>query len=352
MDYSSYIEMIRFSEPFWFYFYVIISSYIVLSNKLSITNLLRKLKLEYTYKHPYFDAINSITNSNEKIAKRNNNFASKLYYLAILGLLCVSLAAPFHIGEKLPDPPDNRDIVFLVDNEINMVLKDYFIDNKRVDRLTMVKSVLVNFANKLSGNRISIVTFSEEAHTLLPFTVDTNLIKSMIPRIEATLTGRTSNPQKALLYTLNYLHNVSDNKSKHNPTIVLITDVLRPPRDIDPLIVAKYIKQKEFPFYVVAIGANTYKAEDIENSGLIYHPASFDRLKDIAVNAGGKFYWTKDTNSLSEVIKEILKSKKSKVIKKPIYIEVPLFKWPLLAAMLLILFQYIFSLVTIRARNA
>lgn len=352
MTILSNINLIQFSQPFWLYIFTAISIIILISKNISVLSLLKTLKYEYIFKHTNYDDIQKIATSNTQPYKSKYIIITKLYYLLILGLLCTSLADPFYTGEKLPDPPSNRDVIFLVDNEVSMVLKDYFIDKKRVERLTMVKSVLLNFANKLAGNRISIVTFSEEAHTLLPFTTDTNLIKYMIPRIEETLTGRTSNPQKALLYTLNYLNNISSSNSSIKPTIVLITDVLRPPRDIDPNIVAKYLKLKEYPLYVIAIGASSYKAEDIASSQLIYHPASFQRLKDIAHHADGQFYWAKNTESLSGVINQILKSKKRKVDLQPEFIEIPLFQWPLILALSLLLLQYFSSLISFRRIHA
>lgn len=351
MDYLPYFEKVHYSQPIWLYAFIVITILIVIFSKLSISMLFESLNFKYVYKHTHLKLISNILGVDKDSSKRNYPLPGKIYYLVIVGLFSVCLSEPFYKGEKLPDPPSNRDILFLVDNEINMVLKDYFIDKKRVERLTMVKSVLLNFANKLSGNRIGIVTFSEEAHTLLPFTTDTKLIKSMIPRIEATLTGRTSNPQKALLYTLNYLHNISGNNSNSSPSIILITDVLRPPRDIDPTVVAKYIKQKGIKLYVIAIGASSYKAEDVKNSTLIYHPASFERLKNIADSAGGDFYWAKNTNSLTDVIKEILISKKIRLNLTPEYAEIALFQWPLAMALLLILFQYLLSLLHLRSSN-
>ena len=347
MNAASYYQLIHFAQPIWLYAFIIIAT-IIIFYKLSTSNLIHTLILKNTYRHTHFKTLSGILDSQNKPTKHKFLLLGKFYYLTVIGLLFVSLAGPFYTGDKLPDPPSNRDIVFLVDNEVSMVLKDYFIDNKRVDRLTMVKSVLLNFANKLSGNRISLVTFSEEAHTLLPFTTDTTLIKSMIPRIETTLTGRTSNPQKALIYTLNYLHNVSDVNSEASPSIVLITDVLRPPRNIDPNVVAKYIGEKGYKLYVIAIGASSYKAEDVKDSTLIYHPASFERLKNIADSAGGKFYWAKNTDALSEVIKEVLKSKKSKLNLNPEFIEIPLFQWPLALSILLVLLQYLVSLIYLR----
>ena len=337
------ITAIHFSQPIWLYIMLVFIVSMLLSRKISITYFLQRLELKYTYYHPRYLLIKDIIRKKNQSHSSFKKFLDKIAYLAILSLLFIALAAPYKTGEKLPDPPANHDIAFLVDNEISMVLKDYFIDKKRVNRLTMVKSVLLNFVNKLSGNRISLITFSEEAHTLLPFTTDSNLVKAMIPRIEATLTGRTSNPQKALLYTLNYLHNIQIDNTAARPSIVLITDVLRPPRDIDPQVVARYIKQQGYKLYVVAIGSNTYSKSNTDNSTLIYHPASFKRLKTIAKAANGEFYWAKNTASLNGIIQTILNTGKTKIKTEPEYIKIPLFQWPLGLFLILIIVQYLAS---------
>lgn len=356
MNYTTYIESIYFSQPIWFYIFIAFSFLFLITKQSAVNNLLQRLSFKYTYRHTCYPLLKQVINQQKSPRQRKNVSFNKIFYILLTGLLFVALAEPYQTGKKIPAPPNNRDIAFLVDNEVSMVLKDYFIDKKRVDRLTMVKSVLLNFANKLAGNRISLITFSEQAYTLLPFTTDTDLVKAMIPRIDAALTGRTSNPQKALLYTLNYLHNSRLNTETSNPevshtSIVLITDVLRPPRDIDPNIVAKYIKKKGYKLYVIAIGSNSYKASDVDNSTLIYHPASFERLKSIAVSANGEFYWAKNTASLSGVIQKILKSKKAKIKSEPEYIKVPLFQWPLGLFLILVLADHLLRSLSLRKIN-
>lgn len=353
MQYYEYIQSIQFTQPAWLYAYSFIALLIISLSTLSTNNLLQQLHFKPNYKHTYQQKIKEIVLSQKTGLKNKPKFVRKAIYLSIIGLLFLSLAGPYKIGEKLPTPPDNRDIMFIVDNQVSMVLKDYFIDSKRVERLTMVKSVLLNFTNKLSGNRISIVTFSENAYTLVPFTTDNNLIKKMIPRIEATLTGRTSNPQKALLYSLNYLHNMKKPDSRTaKPILVLITDILRPPRKIDPNIIANYIGDKGYKLFVIAIGAGSYKKEDVENSTLIYHPASFERLRKIAQAAKGDFYWAKNTDALNNIISDILQTKKSKISIKPEFVKTPLFQWPLMFAAILVLIQYLFGSISIRLNNA
>lgn len=352
MNSSAYLESISFSQPVWLYIFLIFVIIFLLTKKIKFSNLLQQLTFKYTYHHPYYPLLTHIVNQKKSKKQRAGISVNKIAYLILLGLLFMSLAEPYQRGQKIPDLPINRDIAFLVDNEVSMVLKDYFIDKERVERLTMVKSVLMNFANKLAGNRISLITFSEEAHTLLPFTTDTELVKTMIPRITATLTGRTSNPQKALIYTLNYLHNTRLNTNISSPSIVLITGVLRPPRDIDPIVIAKHIKQKGYKLYVIAIGSSTYEDSDVNNSTLIYHPASFERLKSIAEAANGEFYRAENTASLTGVIQKILVSKKSKIKSEVEYTQIPLFQWPLGLFLILLLAHYIISSLTIRKSNA
>jgi len=340
------LQAINFSEPSWLYVYLIIATFLILKKNISINNLLQNIYIANIYKHPNYNILKKILHSEQNNSENTPYLIKKLAYLVITGLLFLALSGPYKTGEQLPIPPDNRDIMFVVDNEVSMVLKDYFIGNKRIERLTMVKSVLTNFANKLSGNRMGIITFSENAHTLVPYTTDTNLIKQMIPRIESTLTGRTSNPQNALIYTLNTLYHLNNKKNTaKKSSIILITDILRPPRDIDPNIVAKYIKKQGYKLFVIGIGASTYKKEDIENSTLIYHPASFNRLKQIADYAGGEFYWAKNTDSLENIIRDITNTEKSKISIQPEYIIIPLFQWPLALALLFILLGYLMTII-------
>lgn len=348
------LSEIELAQPIWLYVYFLVAIVMLINKKFTIANLLQKIHIRNHYIHPYYSELKELILSDKKTQNSKYPTYNKISSIIIIGLLFLSLSGPYRNGKQLPPLPNNRDVLFIVDNEVSMVLKDYFIDGKRVERLTMVKSVLLNFTQNLSGNRIGIIAFSEQAHTLLPLTTDTSLIKKMIPRLESTLTGRTSNPQNALIYTMNYLHNLrKDNKDgdSEKPILVLITDVLRPPRDINPNIVAQYIKEKGFKLFVVAIGASTYKKSDVENSTLIYHPASFERLKEIAKYSDGYFYWAKNTRSLNGIIKEILKTKKTKIVTEKKYENIPLFHWPLGIALVFIFFTYAFGSLSNRLEN-
>ena len=62
-------------------------------------------------------------------------------------------AGPVRIGARLPDPPDDRDIVFIVDVSVSMVLRDYELDGQRIDRMNLLKALLDRFTQGLDNLR-------------------------------------------------------------------------------------------------------------------------------------------------------------------------------------------------------
>ena len=154
------------------------------------------------YRHPLAASLIQKSTQNKSIQSRSR-YLSLLNYSLLLTLLFISLSQPYQIGKQLPDPPLNRDIVFLVDTSVSMILKDYIVNGVRTDRLTVMKNVFAHFIEQLKGNRIQIIAYSENAYTLVPLTTDYQLLNIQLQRLDAaSLTGRSSDLSKALLYAL------------------------------------------------------------------------------------------------------------------------------------------------------
>ncbi|MEJ2142619.1 MAG: VWA domain-containing protein [Gammaproteobacteria bacterium] len=259
-------------------------------------------------------------------------------YFLLLTLIFIALAQPYKKGQQLPDPPSYHDIVFLVDTSITMALKDYQIDGQRIERMSMLKKVLEHFIHALDGSRIGINVFSEKVYTLSPLTTDYDLLGKQLNRLEsAVLTGRTSNPSQAMLFTSRqYQHSAT------KPALVMLTDINRPDRKIDPRVAAEYLSTQGFHLHIIGIGAGSQQAENTEDiSGLIYQPANFRLLEEIAVAGKGQFYWTKDLNSLNDALDNIRQTEKRQVELKPEFIKLPLYSWFVGLALLWITFWQI-----------
>ena len=288
------------------------------------------------YRHPIFSKINTLQPNASRLRK-NPGLLNLLSYSILLALVSLSLSQPFRIGEKLPQPPEYRDIVFIVDTSVSMVLRDYLVNGVRTQRMTVLKNVLTHFVEQLKGNRIQIIAYSEQTYTMVPLTTDYDLIKFQLQRLEpASLTGRSSDLSRALLYAVQpYKNKIIANETR--PVFVMLTDADRPARNVDPKVAAEYIAQQGIRLHTIAIGAGSYEAEDRENISLVYHPTSFYLLEQIARLGNGQFFWAKDSNSLRDALISINETEKRKVQTEPEYIKQPLYFWPLLLALLWLL---------------
>lgn len=261
-----------------------------------------------------------------------------LSYGVFLSLIHLALAQPYQLGQRLPDPPQHRDIVFVIDTSVSMVLEDYIVNGQRASRMTMLQGVIQHFIEQLQveqqqGNRIGLVVYAEQAYTLVPLTTDYALLKSQFNRVvPAVLTGRTSNPGKALLYTLN---TYQDDTTDEKPTIVLISDVNRPDREIDPRVAAASLQQHGFRVHSIAIGAGSYAAEDTQGTHLVYHPTNYPLLEQIAKRGHGKFFSVNNIQSIKRALSTIQQTELHQVEVEPQYIKIMLYHWPLLLAVLL-----------------
>lgn len=269
-------------------------------------------------------------------------------YAMLLSLFHLSLAQPYRLGERLPDPPQYRDIIFLVDTSVSMMLRDYLVNGQRTDRMTMVKSVLQHFIQGLPASRLGLVVFSEQAYTLVPLTTDHDLLNYQLQRLEpASLTGRRTDPGKALLYILNELQ--PRLRSGEKPTLVMLTDANRPVREIDPRAAATLVKQQGLHLYTIAMGAATQAAKETTTTTLIYQPANLELLQQIARAGNGQFFRADSQLSLQQVLHKIQASGKHHIQAEPIFIKQALYYWPLAMALLWILLAQSLPLVRWRS---
>ncbi|KPK55340.1 MAG: hypothetical protein AMS22_04750 [Thiotrichales bacterium SG8_50] len=270
----------------------------------------------------------------------------------VLGCFHLALAHPYRLGERLPDPPQYRDVVFMVDASVTTLLRDYVVDDARVDRLTMLKSVLSHFVEQLHGNRIGITVFSERAYTLVPLTADYALLQLQLRRLQWSLTGRTTDVSKAILHSVRSHQNGSAPITEDKPMLVLISDVNRPRRAIDPRAAAAYAAQAGFTLHVIAIGAGSSEGEEKDAYTLIYEPANFELLQQIATAGGGQFIWAQDTASVRAAISAIQRGSLRAAQVQPRFISQPLYQWPLGTGLLVLSITQILVIARRPARHA
>lgn len=336
-----FLQAIHFQHPGWLWAWAL--------SLLGISLLLRSQRLvslaqlpEWTgarrYRHPRLSILRRLYGQQVATQAARTAWLRWSQYAVLLLCIHVALAQPYRLGQQLPTPPEYRDTVFVIDTSISMILRDYLVEGERTQRMTILKSVLTHFIEQLKGNRIGLIVFSEQAYTLAPLTADYTLLKSLVRRLDAAvLTGRTTDVGTGLLYTLQQLQQMEIAKDQQKPALVLITDVNRSRRDVDPRAIAAHLHTQGYRLYTVGIGASSYEAQEKDSHGLIYQPANFALLEEIAQRGGGRFFWADNVGSLQAAIAAIQSAERRQVKVEPRYVTISLYQWPLLAGLTWIL---------------
>ena len=90
-------------------------------------------------------------------------------------------------------------------------------------------------------------------------------------------------------------------------------------------------------------------AEDEDISSLIYQPANFRLLEEIASAGNGQFFWAKDIASLNSALHTIQGTELRVTDIQPEYIKQPLYMWLLMAALTWVSFWQVMPLLRSRS---
>jgi len=295
-------------------------------------------------RHPMADLLANETK--DKPRKKKLNFWAGL----IISSLIVAIAQPIFRGEKLPNPPPERDIVFLVDTSVSMQLKDYQIDGKAISRMDLLRQLLDKFASRMKGERISVIIFGEQSYKLVPLTNDQNLIRKMLQRITTSLAGRYSDIGSALLLGLQEANKQQDalsekeNKKRHQ-TFILFSDADESRGKINVHAAAELLAENDIPLFSIAIGSNTL-AKSLSTKNGLYQPVNVALLEQLSKTTKGKTYRVENSDALEKAIADISKLRQNLAIQEPQFIQIPLYFYPLLFALGLLFLRQLLSVLS------
>ncbi len=330
-------------SPYWFFLFPLLALGMwgvrYLGEQGESASLLSDQPVRQQVVHPWRILLQGVHRQNAH--RRTLN----VIYAIVVGLIITALAQPARIGERLPDPPQARDIVFLVDTSVSMILRDYVLNGQRVERMSMLKGVLDRFVPELEGNRVSVIVFGESTYTYVPFTFDLNLVRRMLSRIEVTMAGRFNALGDAMALAIKQAE-ASPAKQR---ILVVFADTYRSTGVIAPEAAAALAAEAKIPIYTVAIGASSFAADEQREIGLLYDPVNLQLLKEIADTTHAHMYRAGDAGSLQQAIHDIGLHEKIKREVKPQYYHEPLYFWPLGLAMVLLLWVQALSLLPRKA---
>jgi Ca-activated chloride channel family protein len=247
--------------------------------------------------------------------KSRLSFLPWLIRLLALVILIVALAGPRQVSIDAKISTEGLDIVLAVDVSGSMAAEDFTINGKRLNRLEIIKSVVAEFIDARSLDRIGLVAFGSRAYTVCPLTMDHDWLKVNLERVRLGIvedgTAIGSGISSAVLRLKK-----SEAKSK---IIVLLTDGVNNAGKIDPITAAGTAQALKVKIYTIGAGTKGLAPFPVQDmfGRKFYQQVQIDlnedELKKIASLTGGQYFRATDTDSLRSIYKEIDRMEKTKV---------------------------------------
>lgn len=227
--------------------------------------------------------------------------------LTAWGLLAYALAGPRVPAGYGRSEIEVNDIFLVVDVSHSMAAQDF-----SPNRLEAAKRKIVNFVDLMPTDRIGIIAFSEQVFTVLPLTIDLEVVKRSVEDIQMGPLGSGTNIGDAIgLATAR----AADSPSK-NKVIVLLTDGVSQVGNMTPMQAAKVAKDRGIRIYSIAIGSDEDAKLTFLGRGRRNIPGgSFDfkTLKNISGLTGGQAFLASDERGLQKVLNRISELEKTRI---------------------------------------
>jgi Ca-activated chloride channel family protein len=238
--------------------------------------------------------------------------------IAIFSLFVIALARP-QTGAYFTDlDASGRDIMLTLDVSNSMRALDFFHDNSRIDRITVLKKVVQDFIEKREGDRIGLVVFGETAWIQCPLTLDKRTLKEYLKLIQAGMAGGGTAIGDGIGIALKHLKEIKG----ESKVMVLVSDGESNVGMLHPLRAAGIAKELGIKIYTIGIGTSEKVPFPVENiwrrTVLTYQILPLDEktLAEIAETTGGKYFYAKDTEALMNIYDEInkLETREDKIV--------------------------------------
>ena len=298
----------------------------------------------------YLSRLYSI-NKSIKVYKRQvfYKFILRSFYFT---LLIISLLGPSFGDNKKEINVVGKDIMLLVDLSESMNADDI-----KPTRLEKIKFEIKNIINEFSSDRIGIIMFSSEAYVQYPLTYDKNALNLFTETLNTGLvpsSGTDFGPPLEL--SLSKLINQQNQSVDLNSKIIILISDGEDFGD-DTQVSLDKIKESNIKLYTVGVGSeigskildsNGKYKKDLNGNDVITKLTSTS-LKNAARETGGSYFEiSNNINQTGELIYQINNIEGDIIESKVIDVSANKFFYFLLAALILMLIDFVFNLKIIR----
>jgi Ca-activated chloride channel family protein len=268
--------------------------------------------------------------------------------LKILGVVLAifALARPQQADTLTRKNVEGIDIMIALDISDSMMIEDM----KPLNRIEAAKDTLKKFVNKRTSDRIGVLIFAGESFTLVPPTLDYQMLLDRIGEVTTAQQARIKDGTAIGVALANAAGKLKDSTAK-NRVIIFMTDGENNSGTIDPDTALEIAKGYGLRIYSIGIGQDgptripIFQKDIFGNTVKTYQPfestVNDELLGRMAKETGGKYYRASREDSLGGIFNEIDQLEKTKidVNKFTRYSELfKMFLWPALVTYLLGIF--------------
>lgn len=241
-----------------------------------------------------------------------------LLLLVSLLVMILALARPQRADTQIKRSLDGLDIVIVMDISDSMLIEDM----KPLNRLESAKQTLADFIKQRQSDRIGVVIFAGEAFTLIPPTLDYQLILDRVSEITTAASAHIKDGTAIGVGVASGAARLKDSQAKSR-VMIFMTDGENNSGTIDPETGLEIAKGYGIKIYTIGLGKSgptripIYTRDLFGNKVKQYQPfestVNDELLEKMAHDTGGKYFRATKEDSLSGVFKEINSLETSKI---------------------------------------
>lgn len=240
--------------------------------------------------------------------------------LKFLGLILVvtSLARPQLPNTRIKKNIEGIDIVIALDVSDSMLIEDM----KPLNRLESAKLTIKKFVEQRSSDRIGLVVFAGESFTMVPPTLDYQMLLERVKNITTAQSAHIKDGTALGVAMANAAGRLKDSQARSR-VIIFMTDGENNSGTIDPETGLEIALGYGLKIYSIGIGKDgptqipVYQKNFFGDRVKTYQPfestVNEELLGQMAKRSGGKFFRASREDSLAGIFEEIDRLEKTKV---------------------------------------
>jgi Ca-activated chloride channel family protein len=311
--------MIRFLQPEWFWAFTVLPLILLWRGRRGPVAAVE-----------YSDV--SLARDVARRTRSRIGWVAWLLPIIAAALMIVGLARPQRTHSRTEVTANGIDIVLGLDISGSMQALDFMVNNRRLNRIAVVKAVVSQFIDERPNDRIGLIAFAASPYIVSPLTLDHDWLQQNLERVNVGLGNDDGTAiGSAIAAAVNHLRTTAA-KSK---VVILLTDGVNNSGKISPLAAAEAARALGVKVYTIGVGVRGKAPIPVRDEKgrmhVIMAEVDVDEktLQAVASETGGLFYRATDTDSLQKIYEQINRYETSaQSVQKFEHVE-ELYKWPL-----------------------